>query len=88
MVMGSPAIGRFMLTHVAKLSKRNAVGVDYRLCPEYSQPAAVEDCAKVYRALLAEGNLPENIALFGESAGDFIHICCRIYRKAMRHFDR
>lgn len=81
MVMGSPAIGRFMLTHVAKLSKRNAVGVDYRLCPEYSQPAAVENCAKVYRALLTEGNLPENIALFGESAGGILVLSLCAYLK-------
>lgn len=41
-----------MLSHVADLTKRTAYSVDYRLCPEYSQPAAIEDCVSVYKGLL------------------------------------
>lgn len=69
MTMGSPSAGRFMTSHVAVLSERNVTGVDYRLCPEYAFPAALEDCEAVYRALLAEGISPKDIAFLGESAG-------------------
>ena len=81
MVMGSPVTGRFMVTHVGSRCKRNVVSVDYRLCPEYAQPAAVEDCASVYRALLEEGNQPKDIALLGESAGGMLVFALLAYIK-------
>lgn len=48
------------------------MSVDYRLSPEYVQPAAVEDCANVYEGLLNEGYDAEDIALLGESAGGML----------------
>src|SRR5207249_9788929 len=39
-----------------------------RLAPEYPFPAAVDDAEAVYRALLAD-HTPEEIALYGTSAG-------------------
>lgn len=43
--------------------------VDYRLAPEYPFPAALDDCATVYRWLLKHGTPPQNIAVAGDSAG-------------------
>jgi acetyl esterase/lipase len=44
------------------------VAADYRMPPEHPFPAAVDDGVAVYRALL-ESYEPENIAIFGGSAG-------------------
>lgn len=43
--------------------------VEYRLSPPYVYPAALEDAAAVYQGLLARGIAPEDIILFGDSAG-------------------
>jgi len=42
---------------------------EYRLAPEHPFPAAVEDATAAYRGLLAEGHLPQQIAVSGDSAG-------------------
>lgn len=81
MVQGDASSARFMLSHIGSLTKRNTVSVDYRLCPEYAYPAALEDCAAVYQGLLEEGNLPENIALMGESAGGMLVLMLCAYLK-------
>lgn len=81
MVMGNERAGRFMLGHVGYLSHRNTISINYRLCPEYAYPAAVEDCVDVYRALLSEGYQPENIAFLGESAGGMLVTALLAYIK-------
>lgn len=42
---------------------------DYRLAPMHKYPAALEDCEKAYRGLLAAGYSGRQILLAGESAG-------------------
>jgi len=53
---------------VAGLTGIRVVSISYRQAPEHRFPAASEDSAAVYRALL-ETYAPENIAIFGCSAG-------------------
>ncbi len=43
--------------------------VDYRLAPEHTYPAALEDAVTAYRAILKEGTDPQQIVLVGDSAG-------------------
>lgn len=56
---------------VAALGRIKVVSVDYRQFPEAKFPAASEDVAAVYRELLNEYR-PENIGLFGCSAGGML----------------
>jgi len=42
---------------------------EYRLAPEHSSPAAVEDVVAVYKALIAQGQDPKKLVIAGDSAG-------------------
>lgn len=81
MVMGHHYSGRFMLANLASLTKRNTYSVNYRLSPEFSQPAAIEDCVNVYKGLLDRGYEAQNIALIGESAGGALVMSLCAYLK-------
>jgi acetyl esterase/lipase/S-formylglutathione hydrolase FrmB len=56
---------------VASVGRIRVVSVDYRQAPEHVHPAASEDVAAVYRELLKTYR-PENIGLFGCSAGGML----------------
>lgn len=53
---------------VATASGYKVVSVDYRMPPDHPFPAAVDDSVAVYEALLKD-YAPENIVIFGASAG-------------------
>lgn len=42
---------------------------EYRLAPEHTNPAAIEDVVTVYKALLAQGQNPKKLVIAGDSAG-------------------
>ena len=53
---------------IANLTQTKVVSVLYRLAPEHPFPADVEDAVAVYKELL-KAYKPQNIALYGTSAG-------------------
>jgi acetyl esterase/lipase len=53
---------------IAAVGRIKVIGVDYRLAPEHRFPAASEDVAAVYQALL-ERYEPRHIGVYGCSAG-------------------
>ena len=68
-VFGSPRTHRAMFSRLSRASGMRVLGLDYRLSPENSFPAPVEDAAAAYRWLLSQGVEPRHIAVGGDSAG-------------------
>jgi epsilon-lactone hydrolase len=56
---------------IANLAKMQVVSVYYRLAPENPFPAAVDDVVAVYNELLKD-HKPQNIGIFGTSAGGIL----------------
>jgi acetyl esterase/lipase len=68
-VTGSCAVYRELAARISKAGRVKVLVVEYRLAPEHKWPAAHDDCLSAYRALLAQGILPEKLALGGDSIG-------------------
>lgn len=57
--------------------------VDYRLAPENTYPAALEDAAQVYVEIL-KNHLADNVIIFGDSAGGNLALELALYLKENR----
>ena len=68
-IMGGCATHRQFVSHLARAAGVRAVIPEYRLAPEHPFPAAIDDVVRVYRHLIANGLMPEDIVFAGESAG-------------------
>jgi acetyl esterase/lipase len=68
---GEGSGGELEAIPIASIGKIKVVTVAYRQGPEYQFPAASEDVASVYRALLREYK-PTNIGIYGCSAGGIL----------------
>lgn len=66
---GSLIGARLVAAEVALASNARVLTIDYRLTPEYSFPAQLDDTRAAYGWLLASGVPPETIVLVGDSAG-------------------
>ena len=66
-VMGSSASHRNLVSQLAVRTGAEFFVPDYRLAPEHSFPAAVDDVLAAYRGLVARGK--RSLALCGDSAG-------------------
>lgn len=68
-VSGSKDSHRKLAAHLARAAGCRALIPDYRLVPEHTFPAQLEDARALYDWLLTEGHQPSKIAFAGDSAG-------------------
>jgi len=78
-ILGSPQEHRLLSIAIAKEIKLKAVSVDYRLAPENTHPAHLEDCVAVYKWLISNGTKAENIIMGGDSAGGHLTLTTLLY---------
>ncbi|SFJ33031.1 alpha/beta hydrolase [Celeribacter neptunius] len=68
-IAGSPHTHKRLAWRLAQLADRAVFLPAYRLAPEHPAPAAFEDAATIWRALLSSGFAPEQVVIGGDSAG-------------------
>lgn len=68
-VLGSLNTHRSLVGALAQRCNLQALAINYRKAPEYPFPAALDDALLAYHWLLAQGYLPQNILVAGDSAG-------------------
>lgn len=72
-VMGSPRSHRNITSRFSELCGLAVLAIDYRLMPEHSRLAGVEDCCKAWEWMLANGpqgqNAVDRCYIAGDSAG-------------------
>ncbi len=68
-VIGSPRSHRSLAARIGQAAGAEVLVPDYRLAPEHSFPAAIDDAIGAYRWLLDHDVSPANLAIAGDSAG-------------------
>ncbi|MEI8412918.1 MULTISPECIES: alpha/beta hydrolase [unclassified Kribbella] len=77
-VGGSIHSHRKMFGHLAKAVGARALVFDYRLVPEHTYPAQLDDAIAVYRWLLDQGIDPARIVFAGDSVGGGLAITTQL----------
>jgi epsilon-lactone hydrolase len=77
-ISGSIYSHRKMFGHLAKSTGARALLFDYRLAPEHTHPAQVDDATAVYRWLLDRGISADHIAFTGDSCGGGLAITTQL----------
>ncbi|MFA7673138.1 MAG: alpha/beta hydrolase [Clostridia bacterium] len=78
---GSVICSRKYITEFCLKARLNAISCEYRLAPEHTYPAALEDCVEIYEYLLSNGYKGRDIAITGESAGGTLSLNLVLYLK-------
>jgi acetyl esterase/lipase len=68
-VVGNAWGYRGLVAALAEAAGMAAYAIDYRLAPEHPFPAAIDDSAAAFHALIDRGHDPNRIAIAGDSAG-------------------
>ncbi len=78
-VSGSPELYRHVTWRFAETAAARVAAIGYRLAPEHPFPAALDDAAAAWHALLAEGVDPRRAAFIGDSAGGGLALCLALW---------
>jgi acetyl esterase/lipase len=81
-VMSDAFLAAGLASEVGRRTQAEVISVDYRLAPEHSYPAAVDDALAAYEGLLQNGIAPSDIAFAGESAGGGLAIATLVNARA------
>src|SRR3954468_7413581 len=81
-VMGDAFLAAELASQIGRRTHAEVISVDYRLAPEHSYPAAVDDALAAYEGLLQNGIAPSDIAFAGESAGGGLAIATLVNARA------
>ncbi|BBI34083.1 alpha/beta hydrolase [Cohnella abietis] len=68
-ISGTCDFYRDLTSRISKSSGVKVLIIEYRLAPEYTYPAANDDCLSAYEWLLANGYSAQDIVLGGDSVG-------------------
>jgi len=68
-LLGSAKTHRSLAARIGQAARAEMLVLDYRLAPEHSFPAAIDDAIAAYRWLLDQGLSAGNLAIAGDSAG-------------------
>jgi monoterpene epsilon-lactone hydrolase len=69
---------RPVCAHLAGTAQARVLSVDYRMAPENTFPAAVDDAVAWWKALLSQGTKPSNVVFAGDSAGGGLALACLV----------
>jgi monoterpene epsilon-lactone hydrolase len=81
-VNGSAYGFRSMASALAEVTRGEVITPDYRLAPEYTYPAAVEDAESAFAWLLDRGVAPDDVLLVGDTSGAGLALCMLLRAKA------
>ncbi|MBV9567788.1 MAG: alpha/beta hydrolase [Hyphomicrobiales bacterium] len=77
-ISGSLDSHRHMIAEAGRQAHARTLALGYRLSPEHSFPAALEDALSGYAFLIARGIEPRRIAIAGESAGGGLAVAAMV----------
>jgi epsilon-lactone hydrolase len=80
---GSIFTHRKLFDHVAKAVGARALLAEYRLTPEHSHPAQLDDTTSAYRWLLDQGIEGGHVAIAGDSSGGGLTLTTTLRARAL-----
>lgn len=81
----SPRTHRPVTTALARMARCRVFSLDYRLAPEHTFPAAVDDAVAAFQWLLKNGIPAGKIAVAGDSAGGGLAMAMMLTLRAQGH---
>lgn len=81
-VNGSAYGFRSLASALSEATRSEVITPDYRLAPEHTHPAAVEDAESAFAWLLDRGSRPDDVHLVGDTSGAGLALCLLLRAKA------
>ena len=79
---GSLTSHRKLVSEIVQRTGLSVLHLNYRLAPEHSFPAALEDCCQVYQQIFSSRLPREKVSIMGDSAGGNLALATMLRLKA------